>query len=347
MKDNPIVKADLDFFVSHVPFVKELTGKTILVTGATGLIGSTFVKCMLALNENKDANIQIVAIARNSQKAASMFEAEPCITWVYQDVTEPLNVSCEIDYIVHCANSTSSRFYVESPVENINTAYLGTNNILRFAQSNSVKSVVYLSSLESYGTILDDGEIKEDMMGYILPTDVRSSYSLGKRATECLCHCYAKEYAVPVKIARLTQTFGAGVSMEDNRVFAQFAKSVIKGDNIILHTKGESAKPYCYTIDAVIAILYLLFAGADGEAYNVANTNTYISIHDMAQFLVDKFNQDCQLVVDVKENMGYAPVTRLNLCTIKIEALGWKPYYSLYDMYSCLIKYYQSLDVIC
>lgn len=341
--ENIIVKSDIDFFVEHIPFLDNMRNNSFLVTGATGLIGSTLIKCLLATNEKYNTNIKIVAMARNREKAKTIFGDSP-IQWFFQDMSQPFSeVDIKIDYIVHCANSTSSKFYVEHPVENINTAYLGTNNILQFAKINNVKSVVYLSSLECYGTIDDDKEITEDMMGYITPTDVRSSYSLGKRAVECLCHCYAKEYSVPVKMARLTQTFGAGVSLEDNRVFAQFAKSIIKGDDIILHTKGESAKPYCYTIDCVRAIVYLLMAGANGEAYNVANSDTYISIYDMAKFLVDNFNQKCKAIIELKDNMGYAPVTHLNLNTNKLGGLGWKPYYGLKEMYGQLINYYKTV----
>lgn len=341
--ENIIVKRDLNFFVEHIPFLDNIRNSSFLVTGATGLIGSTLIKCLLAANEKYDANIKIVAMARNQEKAKAIFGGRS-IHWIFQDMTQLLmDVDSTIDYIVHCANSTSSKFYVEYPVENINTAYLGTNNILNFAKNNNVKSVVYLSSLESYGTIDDDKEITEDVMGYITPTDVRSSYSLGKRATECLCHCYAKEYGVPVKMARLTQTFGAGVSLEDNRVFAQFAKSIIKSEDIVLHTKGESAKPYCYTIDCIYAILYILIVGKNGEAYNVANSDTYISIYDMAKFLVDNFNPQCKAIIELNDNMGYAPVTHLNLKTDRLKSLGWKPFYSLKDMYSQLIEYYKTV----
>lgn len=342
MRENPIIKKDLDFFIAHIPFLKELYGKCILVTGATGLIGSTIVKCMLALNEKSGANIHIVGMARNPQKVKSIFDGAH-ITWIFQDVKDMLSFpDITIDYIIHCANSTSSKFYVECPVENINTAYLGTNNLLEYAMAHPVQSMVYLSSLECYGTIRNNDEITEDVMGYITPTDVRSSYSLGKRAVECLCHCYAKEYGVPVKMARLTQTFGAGVSLEDNRVFAQFAKSIINGNDIILHTKGESAKPYCYTIDAVLAIFYILLKGSDGEAYNVANSETYISVQDLAQFLASTFSTTSNVLIEQKEGMGYAPITQLNLNTDKLKALGWKPYYGLKDMFSSLINYYQT-----
>lgn len=342
MKENVIVEEDLQYFVNHIPFVEDLKGKTFLVTGSTGLIGSIFIKCILALNVQNNARINILALARNPKKVKSVFGNVP-VKWIFQDISETLSIFDEhVDYIVHCANSTSSKFYVEHPVENINTAYIGTNNILEYARTHFVKSIVYLSSLESYGSIHNDIEITEDMGGFISPTDVRSSYSLGKRAVECLCHCYAKEYGVPVKIARLTQTFGAGISLHDSRVFAQFAKSIISGKDIKLHTKGESAKPYCYVTDAISAILYLLFKGIDGEVYNVANSNTYISICDMAQLVIDNFNSTCSLVIDIKDDMGYAPVTRLNLNTNKLKALGWKPHYDLKNMYERLIKYYKT-----
>ena len=153
-----------------------------------------------------------------------------------------------------------------------------------------------------------------------------------------MCTSYAKEYGVPVKIARLTQTFGAGVSAEDNRVFAQFARSIIEGNDIVLHTKGESAKPYCYTTDCVSAILYILLKGKDGEAYNVANQDTYISIKDMALFLKENFNSNIDVIVEEHPEMGYAPVTRLNLLSEKLMSLGWKPSYNLYEMFERLIN---------
>lgn len=340
---NKIVKGDIDFFVEHWPLLEELRNRSFLITGATGLIGSMLIKCLLAVNKRWNANIQIIGMTRSEAKAKQMFGDES-IKWVIQDVKQLLyGVDYIVDFIIHCANSTSSKFYVENPVENINTAFFGTNNILDFARQAGVKSVVYLSSLECYGTINEEVEVTEDMMGYITPTDVRSSYSLGKRAAECLCHSYAKEYKVPIKMARLTQTFGAGVSLEDNRVFAQFAKSIVKGENIVLHTKGLSSKPYCYTIDAINAILRILICGRDGEAYNVANAESYISIKDLAQYLADNFNPACQVVIEEKKGMGYAPDTYLKLNTDKLESLNWEPYYSLKDMFNQLIEYYKTV----
>lgn len=341
--ENIVIKKDLEIFVNSFCFEEEIKNKTFLITGSTGLIGSTLIKCLLEVDKVKKLGIKIVSIARSKNKAYSIFGNSPII-WYYQDMMDPLVLdSClNVDYVIQCASSTSSRFYVEHPVETINTAFLGTNNLLRYSVENKVKGFVYLSSLESYGTIMDKEEIIETDMGYINPLDVRSGYSLGKRMVECLCHSYAKEYGLNVTIARLTQTFGAGVSLEDNRVFAQFSKSIIKNEPIIMHTTGESSKPYCYTVDAVRAILYMLFKGESGQAYNVANSDSYISIHDLAVFLCNDFNKNCNVIVELKDNMGYAPITKLNLNTEKLKSLGWKPLYSLHDMFSQLIDYYKT-----
>ena len=190
-----------------------------------------------------------------------------------------------------------------------------------------------------YGSIYDDSHpLSEEEQGYIHLSDTRSSYPVAKRAAECLCHAYAREYGVHVKTARLAQTFGAGVTADDNRVFAQFARNIIAGEDIVLHTTGELSRCYCYTVDAIEAILFILLKGEDGEAYNVANESTYISIIDMAKFLCNTFNPDIQPVIQLKEGMGYSPMTRLRLSCSKVHQLGWTPRYDMKTMFQRLIN---------
>lgn len=340
MSNKQILAEDLKFFVEHFPFLEEVKGKTFMVSGATGLIGSIFIKCLLQLNETLHTDIKIIAIARNKAKAESIFGATD-IQWIFRDLLELTSIAdYKVNYIVHCASATSSRFFIEQPVETLLTAFQGTDLLLRYARDNKVDSMVYLSSLESYGTVLEEREISEDDCGYIKSTDVRSCYSLGKRSVECLCHSYSKEYGVPVKIARLTQVFGAGVSPDDNRVFAQFAKSILRKESITLHTTGESSKPYCYTIDTVLALLYLLIKGESGEAYNVANADSYISIRGMAEMLAATFSHDTKVIIDLRDDMGYAPSTKLKLNTSKLEALGWQAHFSLEEMFERLLAYF-------
>ena len=337
IKMNQILREDINNFVFSFELSEFLNGSKILVTGATGLIGSTLVRCLLALNKG----IQITCPIRNLKKAKAIYGDDvQSIRFIECDLVAYLNSLTEKDdfkYIVHCASPTVGRYMTEHPVETYMLAIDSTRAILEYARKKQT-DIVYVSSLEYYGQNFDDTLITEDMQGYVNNTDPRSSYPLGKRAAEYLCAAYAKQFDVNAKVARLTQTFGAGVSADDNRVFAQFARSVIEGTNIVMHTKGESAKPYCYTTDCISAILYILIRGEKGEAYNVANEETYISIKDMADFLCAHFNPQLKVVVEEHPEMGYAPVTKLNLSAEKLKSLGWSPRYGLYDMFDRLIK---------
>lgn len=327
---------DIESFVENFSLKDDVTDSSILVTGGTGLIGSILVKCLLGLS----ANIRITLPVRNLAKAKDIFDNDsPFLNIIECDLGKFLEgMNEQYDYIVHLASPTAGKYMVEHPVETYSLAIESTRCILEYCKNFSVKSFVYVSSLEYYGQNSDDKIVKEEFLGYIDSSSPRSSYPLGKRAAEYLCTAYAKEYGIPVKIARLTQTFGAGVSANDNRVFAQFARSIINGDNIIMHTKGESAKPYCYTTDCVSAILYVLLRGTEGEAYNIANQDSYISINDLALFLKKNFNPHVDVIVEEHPEMGYAPVTKLNLSSEKLMALGWKPQYDLYQMFEHLIE---------
>ena len=335
---NKIQLQDIQEFVNTFELADELSGTSFLITGATGLIGSTLIHCLLALNRS----IRIIAPVRNKQKAIALFEDKfndveliecDLLTFDYSKIGQ-------VDYVVHCAAPTSSKFFVEHPVETFDTIMEGTSVLLKYAKEHPVQSFVYLSSLEVYGSIVDDCKpVTEDIQGYWDPMSVRSSYPMAKRATENLCCLYAHEYGVPTKVARLTQTTGAGIAKDDNRVIAQFARLTAEGKDIVLHSTGESARPYCYTTDAISAILYILLRGKEGEAYNVANEDTYISARGMAEYLKENFNPNINVRIELNVNMGYAPVSRLRLSSSKLKKLGWEPQYGLKTIFNNLIEY--------
>lgn len=327
---------DIEEFVQSFALADELENASFLVTGATGLIGSALIRCLLAL----DKGIRIIAPIRDKAKAELMFVGHGGqVEWAECDL-----MTCEydhlgtIDYIVHCASPTVGKYVEEHPVETYELAFESTRNLLRYSETHPIRSMVFVSSLEAYGENHDDQKVTEQKQFYIDAQSTRSAYPLGKLAAEYLCSSYANEYGVPVKSVRLTQTFGAGISETDRRVFAQFARSVISGSDIVLHTTGESSKPYCYLTDAVSAILCVLLKGEKGEVYNVANESSYISIKDLACYLRDTFNPMISVRVELNDNMGYAPVTKLNLSTEKLQALGWQSRYDLKQMFERLIE---------
>lgn len=337
---NDIEKEDILSVVQSTDIEwDKFRGKTIAVTGATGLIGKSVIYALLEANEQHQLDCRILAFVRNIEKAKQIYGAvdEKELRFVKQDVKESVPEEIVADYLIHGASVTASKMMVEQPVETIMTTIDGTRSMMEFAARCKMEGVVYLSSMEAYGTIdANHGEVRETDLGYVDLTNVRSSYPEGKRMAEVLCASYAQEYDVNVKIARLAQTFGAGISKEENRVFAQFAKSVINGEDIILHTKGDKANCYCYTSDAVAALLILLTKGEKGQAYNIANMETFCSIREMAEIFL-KFDETkaCQLRIEIPDNLaslGYAPSSILKLNSDKLQALGWKPEKNMADM---------------
>lgn len=332
---NAIQKQDIEEFAMTFALAEDLRDSTFLITGATGLIGFTLIHCLLNLGRN----IRIVAPLRNTCKALSMFDTAEGIQFYECDLeTFDFERVNDVDYIVHCAAPTSSKFFVEHPVETYYSITHITENLLRYATKHPVKSFVYLSSLEVYGQVLDDRTIDENFQGYLSPLDVRSSYPMAKRAMENLCVLYAAEYEVPVKIARLTQTTGAGVAKDDNRVIVQFTRLAAHNENIVLHTTGDSRRPYCYTTDAISAILYVLLKGERGKAYNVANEATYISARALAEYIRKNFSPSIKVVYELKNDCGYAPATRHRLSTKELQKLGWKSQYGLQQILDRLYK---------
>lgn len=343
--ENPILTEDLNKIGKEFSSIKEIDNSDILVTGATGLIGSQIVKAILHCNEHQGTNISVIALVRSRDKALTVFSDyihSNHLKITQGDVLDDVVIEKKIDFIIHGASTTDSKAFVETPVETIDVAINGTKNMLSLAKKKKIKAFVYLSSLEIYGIPNNpDKTIKENDYGYIDHNNVRSSYSESKRMAECLCIAYAKQYNVPIKIARLSQTFGAGVNYQDGRVFAQFARSIIEKKDIVLHTTGDTLRNYCYTSDAVTAILTILIKGKSLQAYNIANRRSAISIKDMAKMLVNNYKEsDIRVVYNLEnvEEHGYNPTVKIRLDTSKIEKLGWEAKIELNEMFDRLIK---------
>lgn len=322
-----------------------------LITGVSGYIGSMLTQYLLKNNPC----CEIIAPVRNIQKARErlvdenlfqhsrlhLLQAELCD----RSFLEHFCTAFRAEYIIHCAAITCSAEMLAKPVEVIESIISVTRNVLEIARLCKIKSMVYLSSMEVYGDIdcRDGHRAKEEEAGdgRMEILSGRSCYPLGKRLAENLCYNYFKEYSVPVKIARLAQTFGRGVLPSDGRVYAQFARAVKSATDIVLHTEGNSMGNYCGIDDTISGILVILKRGANGEAYNVVNEKNTMTIREMAQLVVSQVAEGrigVRFEVSSNNIYGYAADTGLQLSGEKLEHLGWKPEKGLADMYREMLE---------
>ena len=313
--------------------------ESVLVTGATGLVGGALVRHFAAQGR------RVFAAVRNVDKARAMFGGAANVEIVEWDVTKSGGPSScaaaqkRVDWLVHAASETASRAFVERPVETISSILDGTRNALEFARVAEVKAMVFLSTMEVYGAPTVEFVTERDY-GYIDPVSVRSSYPEAKRMAENICVSYAKEYGVPVKIARLTQTFGEGVRYDDARVFAAFARAIIEKRDIVLKTEGTTARCYCYLGDAVAAIETILARGEPAVPYTVANEGTFCTIREMAEALCAAHPESgSKVVFDFTDAaaQGFAPPFRMRLDCSRLRALGWAPKVGLIEAFDRMI----------
>lgn len=345
------LREDLYRSVDKIKSFAELQKASILVTGATGLIGSQIVKTLLLLNDLHGAEVYVLACVRNREKAHKIYgelleRRDLCL--IVADITNKTEIAENVDFIIHSASVTTSKTMIERPIETICTAIAGTRNMLELAKEKHVRKFLYLSSMEVYGAFYEENiEIDETKMGYIDPLSVRSNYPESKRMCENLCVAYNREYGVPIVIARLAQTFGAGVLAGENRVFAQFARSIMNQKDIVLHTEGRTEGNYCYLGDAICALMLLLNSGKTGEAYNVVNEEMHISIREMAELVCRLYGEGKSRVrFDIPSSnlYGYAQETKMKLTSKKLQNLGWTPEIGLEEAYRRLIEYLRECE---
>ena len=319
--------------------------QTFLITGATGMIGSSLTRRIL----KKGTSCRIILPVRNLSKAEELYnelrKVDKEKLYFMEMQLEDMRAEqfpMSIDYMIHCACVTQSAQMVAYPVETADSIVMGTKHILELARKKQVKSMVYLSSMEVYGAVEDTGKlVREEQLGEIDLKSPRSCYPIGKRMAEHYCYIYHEEFKVPVKIARLAQTFGQGVNLKDNRIYMQFARAAYEGTDIVLKTRGNSMGNYCAIDDAVEGIFTILYRGKDGEVYNVVNEANTMRIRDMADLVARKVaggKSTVRVETESSAQTGYAPDTGLRLSGEKLRNLGWMPEKNLEEMYKDMIR---------
>ena len=302
-----------------------LSGANILVTGATGLIGGCLVETLM-MNPRKD--YQVYASGRNEDRARVRFKdfaEEPAFHFVKYDVMQPLENDVRYDYIIHAASNASPNFFAQKPVEVIKSNIDGVANLMEYGLDHGMKRFLYVSSGEVYGE--GDGRVfTEDYSGYVDCAKPRSCYPSSKRAAETLCVSYAAEYGADVVIARPCHTYGPHFTEQDNRVYAQFIRNVLRGEDIVMKSTGEQFRSWCYVVDCVSALLHILLKGESGEAYNIADADSNISIRELAETIAAIGERKVVIdLPDADEKRGFNPVTKSVFSADKLKLIGWKP----------------------
>ncbi len=300
-----------------------LNDSRILVTGATGLIGSCLVDVLL---NNPHRNYQVYALGRNEERARQRFNnywETADFHFIRHDISLPLDSDIRFDYIIHAASNASPNFFKEKPVEVIKSNIIGVENLMEHGIRHGMKRMLFVSSGEIYGEG-DGREFTEADSGYVNCATPRACYPSSKRAAETLCVAYAAEYGADVVIARPCHTYGPYFTESDNRVYAQFIRNLLDGKDIVLKSRGEQYRSWLYVVDAAHALLTILTKGAKGEAYNVADEQSNITIRALAELLAGA--EDRQVVFDIDDaNGNTTPITRATFSTQKLAQLGWRP----------------------
>ena len=327
----------------------KLCGSSVLITGATGLIGFACARLLLERNRlGLGEPIRVLCLVRDCGKAKEVFQgygAEDGLVFVEGCVENfVLDEGATIDYVVHAACPTASGFFAEHPVETADAIVLGTRRLLCVAREQGAKGFVYVSSMEAYGSGNSqpgiDQLLDESRVGYVDPLAVRSCYPEGKRMAEQYCCAFASEYGVPAMVVRLAQTFGPGIPKTDGRLFAMCARNALEGRDIVLKTTGASTRMYLYTADAVAALFTVMLRGVPGRAYNAANPATYSSVFEMAELVAALLpDNGASVRCEVEPDAPYPPEHHLPLDVSKLMELGWRPTQDLHGMYRNLMAY--------
>lgn len=309
---------------------EQLRGRSFLISGATGMIGSFLIDVLM----EKDLGITVYALGRNEEKARARFArwwGSDAFRFVECDINSGIPVEENVDYVFHAASNTHPVAYATDPIGTITTNIIGTDNLLRFAAEHGARRMLFASSVEVYGENRGDVEdFAEDYCGYLNCNTLRAGYPESKRCGEALCQAYIKQKGLDVVIPRLARTYGPTMLMSDTKALSQFLKKGIAGEDIVLKSEGTQLFSYTYVADAVSAVLYCLLLGKCGECYNVADSASDIRLRDLAAIIARAAGRKVVFdLPDETERAGYSTATKAVMNSEKLRALGWRAMYTM------------------
>lgn len=297
---------------------------TVLITGASGLIGSALVEYLASQRGKNGRPVMIYAAGRNVHALELKFDDRvKCVTY---DALKPIDFDFDVDVAIHAASPASPELFVGKPVETMWANVFGIHELLEYARRVNARKVVYVSSSEVYGKAASrETGFREEDYGFVDLLDARASYPMGKRAAETLCVSYAKEYGVNVSIVRPGHIYGPTASPNDRRVSSAFAWAAARGEPIVLKSSGTSRRSYTHADDCASAIMAVVEKGLVGEAYNIANRQGECTIRQMAEIMADEGGAKLRIdAPDLVEAAAFNPMDNSCLDPSKLESLGWR-----------------------
>lgn len=309
---------------------EKLAGKTLLLTGASGLIGTAIVDVLMKKNHNDNLNVTILAAGRNEKIAAERFADyldDKNFEFVKLDVNAPIELDRPVDFIIHAASNTHPLLYSTDPVGTMTANFIGTSNLLEFGRKQGIERLLFLSTVEVYGKVLKPNDVfDENYCGYINCNTVRAGYPESKRAGESLCQAYISQYGLDIVIARPCRIYGATMRLDDSKAMSEFIMNGVRGEDIVLKSQGLPRFSYCYVADCVSGIFYCLLKGKCGEAYNIADSSEILSLREIAEYVSSL--ADRKVVFELPNEIqakGFSVAPAAILTNDKLRALGWMP----------------------
>ncbi|SHI63048.1 NAD-dependent epimerase/dehydratase family protein [Lutispora thermophila] len=289
MKSLEVIYKDIEkIYINTKNCIGDKGGRTWIITGSGGFIGSYFLDfidyCNKYVFSTPDKVICIDNYRTSSINRIMHLTDNDNFLFLDKDISKPIEITHDVDYIVHAASIASPSFYRKYPIETIEANVWGLKNLLDIAKSKSIKSMLYLSSSEIYGDP-DSANIPTDEAynGNVSCVGPRACYDESKRLGETLCINYWKQYDVPIKIVRPFNVYGPGLRIDDKRVISDFFKGALYDKKIEILSDGRPTRSFCYISDAVTGFIKVLMSEYNGEAFNIGNDEQEISMKQLAE----------------------------------------------------------------
>lgn len=334
--EHPLYQEDIKRICEKdLPWVK-LKDNSVLISGASGMIGSLLADVLAYKNETEDLNCRIIALGRNQARAEERFAAyyeKPYFRFVSHDISQPLVLDDEenIGYVIHLASNTHPRAYATDPIGTVTTNIFGTKNLLDLACEHQAERFVFASSNEIYGENRGDKEMfDEEYCGYINCNTMRAGYPESKRCSEALCQAYKAQKGMDVVIPRLTRSYGPTLLKSDTKAMSQFLRNGLNGEDIVLKSEGNQYYSYTYSADAVSGLLTVMLKGENGEAYNISDLSSDITLKNLAGLIASWAGKKVVFdLPDATEAAGFSKATKARLDSTKLKKLGWTADYPI------------------